>query len=536
MQNKSESLDPVLTKDLLALRGLLDLAVRTARTQDYIGRSTAIVLLDAACERAVHMVAVSRGVAQKRDDFPQLIGNVRVSLGQAWSPGHLPAIRKLHLARNKQQHEGLGSDRTDILAWSVAAPGFVDGLVFAAYGVGLGDVSLGLAIRRQDLRDEFEKAALCIAEGEPEKAVGQLTIVFELAASEWTTFAGPIVGFYAESLSFTPVDKEGHDRLKRKIDRMWGMALYSPLAMDPGELAWFLSARREHAFADMEDAQRALNFVFWWLVAFEASPAQEHVDRYTRWHLARRRVRAGNGPATIEEAEWQSDGDGSGELTLTIAHVPGPELFETWLQAVRDQLRGDRRNTCFHMDESGRASMSVTAPGDLSQELERLKAALISAEDVLSVKLEEWIQKDAEVALLAGERTRERAAFAAALADVPLPGWIGDIRAEVDPNSRSDRRPDNRLVLELTVQGVAGTVASILRNGGINARREDFSVEELVLPFQSDPAAVLDSLSPHSPAIQQIIDASHASGEAPLSTVVADILRQAGIPVAFDTW
>lgn len=109
VQTEAGSLDPpVLTKDLLALRGMLDLAVRTARKQDEISRSTAVVLLDAACERAVHMVAVSQAVAQKRDDFAQLVGNVRASLGAAWSPGHLPAIRKLHLARNKQQHEAWG--------------------------------------------------------------------------------------------------------------------------------------------------------------------------------------------------------------------------------------------------------------------------------------------------------------------------------------------------------------------------------------------------------------------------------------------
>lgn len=535
MQTDTDSLDPVLTKDLLALRGLLDLAVRTARTQDDISLSTAIVLLDAACERAVHLVAVSRAVAQRRDDFPQLIGNVRASLGDAWSPGHLPAIRKLHLARNKQQHEGLGSDRTDVLSWSVAVPAFVNSIVFAAYGVGLGDVSLGLAIRRQDLRDAFEEAASLIAEGEPEKALGKLALVFEKAGAEWRAFAGPISGYYSESLSFKPLDREGHDRLQRQIDRMWGMALYSPLAMDPGELAWFLSARREHAFADMQDAQRALNFVFWWLVAFEASPAQERVDRAKRWHLSRRRVRLGGGPAIVEQGEWRSVSGGRGELTLTIANVPSPGLFEIWLKAVQDLVRGERGRSGFHIDESGRASISVSDPVSLGKEVERLKVALVAAEGVLSAELEDQARKETEAARVASEREHERASFAAALANVSLPRWMKDIRAEANPGTHSRGGSGNHLIVELMTEGLAGTVASILRNGGIDARRGDYSLEELILPFQAAPDALLASLSPHNEAIQKLIDASRTWGEVPLSTMVADTLRNAGIPAVFDT-
>lgn len=533
MQTESESLDPVLAKDLLALRGLLDTATRIARSQDDISRSTAVVLLDAACERAVHMVAVSRAVAQKRDDFPQLIGNVRASLGEAWSPGHLPAIRKLHLARNKQQHEGLGSDRTDVASWSVAAQGFVESIVFAAYGIGLGDVSLSLAIRRQDLRDAFEEAASLIGEGDSEKAFGQLVLVFQKAAAEWSSFAGPISGFYAESLSFKALDREGYDRLQRQIDRMWGMALYSPLAMDPGELAWFLSVHREHAFADKKDAERALHFVFWWLIAFEAAPAQEHIDRSARWHLARRRVRVGKGPAFIEAAKWQSVSDGRGELVLTIANVPGPGSFGIWRNAVQDLVRVDRGKTGFHIDESGHASISVSDPSHLAQEVERLKTALVTAEDVLSAELAEREHLDAEAASVAREREQEREAFSAALVKVSLPSWIKGVRAEADPHSRPRNEPGNRLVLELTTKGLVGTIASILRDGGIDARRENYSLEELIIPFQAEPDAVLTILSPLDERIEKLIEASRTWGDVPLSTLVADTLREAGIATFF---
>ncbi len=364
VQTEAGSLDPpVLTKDLLALRGMLDLAVRTARKQDEISRSTAVVLLDAACERAVHMVAVSQAVAQKRDDFAQLVGNVRASLGAAWSPGHLPAIRKLHLARNKQQHEAWGRTGRTWNPGALQPPRVYREPCLCRVWRQLGQVSLGLAIRRLDLRADFEEAAALIERDEPEEAVSKFVQLFQKASAEWSSFAGPISGFYSESLSFKALDKEGHDRLQRQIDRMWGMALYSPLAIDPpGELAWFLQARREHFFADRGDAERAMNFVFWWLIAFEAAPAQEAVDRRARWHLARRRPRVGNGPAIIEQAGWHSTSQRSGQLTLTIASVPEPESFDVWRDALQALVIGERRAANFHIDESGHASITVSDP------------------------------------------------------------------------------------------------------------------------------------------------------------------------------
>jgi hypothetical protein len=316
---------------------------------------------------------------------------------------------------------------------------------------------------------------------------------------------------------------------------MWGMALYSPLAIDPGELAWFLSVRREYSFVDTQDAERALNFVFWWLIAFEASPAQERVDRYTRWHLARRRMRVENGPAFVEKADWRSLSDRRGELTLKISNVPDPEVFGIWRKAVQDLVHVERGKFGFSINESGDATISVRDPEVLGHEIERLKNALISAEDVLSVELEERTRKNAEAARAAREREQDREAFAVALAEASLPSWIRDLRAEPDPRSHSSSTPANRLVLEVnTTESLASTIVSMLRDGGIDARRDNYSAEELILPFQAEPAAVLSSLSPHHERIQKLIDASRTWGEVPLAMVVADKLREAGISIAFD--
>ncbi|BCW11494.1 hypothetical protein NtRootD5_27820 [Arthrobacter sp. NtRootD5] len=425
----------------------------------------------------------------------------------------------------------MGSDRTDVESWSVSAPGFVESIVFAAYGVSLGQVSLGLAIRRLDLRADFEEAASLIDREEPEEAVSTLVQLFQKAAAEWSSFAGPINGFYSESSSFEAFDKEGYDRLQRQIDRMWGMALYSPLANDPGELAWFLQARKEHFFADRGDAERALKFVFWWLMAFEAAPAQEAVDRRARWHLARRRMRAGNGPAIVEQAGWHSTSQSSGQLTLTIANVPGPESFDIWRDALQALLRVERGRASFHIDESGHAAIDVSDPHRLPNELERCTAALKTAEDVLTAELEKLVSAETEAARVELERERERQAFATAVAELTLPEWIRSIRAEADPRWHPTIHAGNRLVLELTTDGLVGTVASILRDGSIAARRENYSAEELILPFRMDPGEVLAELAPHHEAIQQLIAASRTWGEVPLSILVTKALHSAGIPV-----
>ncbi len=74
-------------------------------------------------------------------------------------------------------------------------------------------------------------------------------------------------------------------------------------------------------------------------------------------------------------------------------------------------------------------------------------------------------------------------------------------------------------------------MASILRDGGIDARRENYSAEELVVPFRSDPGEVLAELAPHDEAIQQLMAASRTWGEVPLSILVTKALHSAGIPV-----
>ena len=426
---------------------------------------------------------------------------------------------------------GLGSDRTDVESWSVAAPGFIESIIFAAYGVSFGQVSLGLAIRRQDLREAFEEAASLIEREEPEGAFSELGQLFQKASAEWSSFAGPITGFYSESLSFRALDKESHDRLQRQIDRMWGMALYSPLAIDPGELAWFLQARREHFFADRHDAERALNFVFWWLIAFEAAPAQEAVDRRARWHLARRRMRVENGPAVIEKAEWHATSQRNGQLTLTIANVPRSETFEIWRKALQDLVRVEQGRGGFQIDESGRASITVSDPEKLPQELERLSGALITAEDILTAELEKLASAETEAARVEREQERERQAFSTALAERSLPAWIESIRAEADPRRRSSNSSGSRLVLELATDGLVGTVTSILRDGSIDARRENYSKEELVLPFRTDPDEVLAELAPYEEVIRQLTAASQTWGEVPLSTLVTKTLQKAGIPV-----
>lgn len=153
----------------------------------------------------------------------------------------------------------------------------------------------------------------------------------------------------------------------------------------------------------------------------------------------------------------------------------------------------------------------------------------------MSAELEERTRKDTEAASAAREREQEREALSAALVKVSLPTWIRDIRAESDPRSHSSSAPANRLVLELnTTEGLAGTVASILRSGGIDARRDNYSREELILPFRAEPDVIVTDLSRHSEKIQDLIDASRTWGKVPLTTFVADKLREAGIAMTFD--
>ena len=59
---------PLDTVSLVQLRALLDQARSVSRTVSRATRLVAVVLLDAVNERAMHVVATSRGIAIKKDE------------------------------------------------------------------------------------------------------------------------------------------------------------------------------------------------------------------------------------------------------------------------------------------------------------------------------------------------------------------------------------------------------------------------------------------------------------------------------------
>ena len=91
-------------RQLQRLRFLLEEAL--ARTQDptEIGRHSALVLLDGACEYAMGIGLGHLGEPIKRE-FRQKFADLQAAL-ETWKPDTWASIVQLHEARNYAQHQG----------------------------------------------------------------------------------------------------------------------------------------------------------------------------------------------------------------------------------------------------------------------------------------------------------------------------------------------------------------------------------------------------------------------------------------------
>lgn len=111
-----DPLDDADTRHLLALRSMLVDAVHRAHTASPLQRSTATVLLDGVSERALHLIAVERGLQIPRNNVDALLALVPADMAPAWRPPRLPDVCQLHrgvLGRGCASGEAVGPGTLD---------------------------------------------------------------------------------------------------------------------------------------------------------------------------------------------------------------------------------------------------------------------------------------------------------------------------------------------------------------------------------------------------------------------------------------
>ncbi|MGT2464308.1 hypothetical protein [Sinomonas atrocyanea] len=424
------AVDPALLINLLRLRLLLHQGVQTAQTSADLRRTTAVVLLDAAVERSLHMVATDAGLTGKRDELESLISKVAQHLGASWERVGLASVRQLHRARNSVQHEGLGADRAELDGWVTAVSQFVPRLIKAQYDLDLNRLSLASAIADSEIRGYFREAEAARDEERIEACFRWLQSLFTLVSQKWEMYIDKSL-LRPGLRPYEVIDPQAMAYLESEVAALRSLALISPLTTDIAEVAWFLRASQVSQYLDEADAERALSVVFWLVVAFEASPAADsESDRRHAWMKKHRLTRSGAGPAYMSAYTFRQRAVGPPTLLIRLGGVPeDDDDFMLWLDTLRRLLAQNpsirEHGTYLHVDESGLVVFSPSPQGEVNLRtmLETLGPALTTAENDFLLQRSVIVEERANVRGWA-ERVRHE------LEEQSYPEWVD--RVDVD--------------------------------------------------------------------------------------------------------
>jgi hypothetical protein len=263
---------------LVAVRGLLEEAVRRTADVSVIGRRVAAVLLDGAAEAAMATaLAAFNDSPTERDNFDELRRRLVDHLHDAGrlEPGKKldgwPEVRRLRLVRNGAQHHQIPPDHETLVGWTASVQRFVAHVIDAAYGADVLAITAADAIGDEVIRSQFGEAERLIAAGEVAAGVKALSGAFSDARQRWQEQHRRAMGLtawgYRDSLGIGQM-------IDSATEPMAEMLEVAPFVADLGEYVWWRQLIRDvfkdRVFLSLEDGRRALSFVFTWIVRWEA--------------------------------------------------------------------------------------------------------------------------------------------------------------------------------------------------------------------------------------------------------------------------
>jgi hypothetical protein len=359
-------------RQLQRLRFLLEEA--TSRSQDAteVGRHSALVLLDGACEYAMGLALGHSGQEIPRTfpaKYQRLVGVL------AWRPDTWSLILSLHEARNQAQHHGTVADASNIPGWVAQAERFISSLVEAAFGIGLGSVLLAESVERESVRLQLVDAEKAIDQGDAAGAFAATVGAFDLAREWWR-------GQRLEGLDVLRLQYSGRhapgvetDPVNLSLLRFEDLVEAQAFAPDIGEYHWLLARRREfeqQVEPTLETARRAFLFVLAWVLRWEAFAGRYEARRYPPPTPAYQPPVTGSDHPVIFETTT--------ELEHNLGHWLDPPTLENARYLVRvilADIPAERRD--IWADEVGNALQEAVA-GSL---FEDLGAAHVGADGIV---------------------------------------------------------------------------------------------------------------------------------------------------------
>ena len=325
-----------------------------------------------------------------RASFHDTLNELTKHLGPNWQPPRR-AIVRVHDARNRAQHGGATPDPAHLDGWVDEVDGFVGSLVFAAFGVSLDDVLLAEAVHDHELRGLIEQAELVISGGEPGHGFKLAHDAFVAARYRWRDQQGdaygqmaPVAPFDADPLHSSPT--------QRSVD-------YGDLgvfASDLGEYHWLIATRRQIAQGvppAIEDARRALQFAYHWILRWQQFDARYPRERWRSYFDSLEPPTSGDGKTPrIQSIEVLGERTLSGvrtnKLIVQLANIP-------------DRARGDWGLDVNHAIELTAPRVARPASDLLTGEhLVTGQLTFFASREIAPEKLFEWLQ------LIVDEMTR----------------------------------------------------------------------------------------------------------------------------------
>lgn len=345
-------------RQLQRLRFLLEESLTRSQDPTEIGRHSALILVDGACEYAMTIALGHHG--RSSESFPKKFALLRETLGD-WKPDAWASILQLHGARNQAQHHGTVVDASNMPGWVSQAQQFIDSLVVSAFEVELRTVLLADSVETEDVRLQLIDAEKALEQGDPTGTFSASIGAFDTARDAWRGQRVETVGQLR--LQYSGLSHPGGietDPTNLSLMRFEDLLEISPFAPDIGEYHWLLARRGEfeHEIApSLDTARRAFLFVLAWVLRWEAFAARYEARRYPPPTPAYEPPVTGSDHPVIFDTAVETQHQVSGSwldpptlenvrylIRVVVADVP-TERRDIWAQevgAVLNELVADR--------------------------------------------------------------------------------------------------------------------------------------------------------------------------------------------------
>lgn len=404
-------LSPLEVLEVVQLKALLNRAVHEANSLAAINRSIATILLDGANERAAHIAANALSLELRRDPT---LNDVVSALGPelpGWQKRGWRDVQRLHRARNAAQHAGTSPDRDHLPLWTAATELFATSLIEASTGIALADVRLASAVRSPDLAEVLASAEERQQAGDPTGSLRGSSRAFAMALQHWRS---QVLRTGGVPIGTGPLPRR--DRAPRDQD-IEVFALAGTFAIDPGEHVWFMNVTKGDigVAPTLEESERALSFVFWWIVRWESfSEGYDPDRRGTQLRSLRRPRHREDAPARIEEIQSAHRNPDSCQVEFQLADVPATDSeFDRWREALEERLREEDVSAAgsfphvVQIDDAGRLYMVINNDADATRLMQLILEGLRDVEVDVQKAAEDERRTDEQRAVAAEEYGRQ---------------------------------------------------------------------------------------------------------------------------------